>query len=114
MSSENKSLQKAKYDIPLTPEDYENIEQLSAANYSPRRIALYLQKNENFFVELWKDKTHKIRHHYERGQLIADYEINEKLLENAKKGNITAAQIFEKNKDANKVENLKEQMLYGH
>ena len=113
MSSESKSLQKARYDIPLTAEDYENIEQLSAANYSPRRIALYLQKNEKGFVELWKDKTSKIRYHYERGQMVANYEINQKLLENAKKGNITAAQIFEKNKEANRIENLKEQMLYG-
>lgn len=89
------------------------VEELSAVNYAPSRIAIYLMKNKRLFLKEWKDPTSALRVAYERGQLKADYEINKKLLENAKNGNITAAQVFEKNKEANKIENLKEQMLYG-
>jgi len=113
MSSENKSLPKATYDIQLTSEALQSIEQLAAVNYSPRKIALYLQVSERGFMALWKNPEHEIRRAYDRGQLVAKFEVDQKLLDTAKKGNITAAQQYEKSRQANEIENLKEQMLYG-
>ena len=91
----------------------ETIEQLAGCNYSPRDIAIYLSKDVNEFLAEFKDLESEIRLHYDRGRLIADFEINEKLLTNAKAGNITAAQVFEKNRDRVQTENLKNQIYFA-
>lgn len=98
-------------EVVLTQE--ETIEQLAAANYGVDQIALYLGIDKKEFRAEWENVESEIRHHYDRGQLVADFEINQKLLANAKSGNITAAQIFEKNRERVQVENLKEQIYFG-
>ena len=100
--------------MKLTEEEFETIEQLSATNYAPSQIATYLSLDKKAFLERWNDPDSTVRHHYEKGKLTADFEINQKLLDNARSGNITAAQIFEKNKERVNVENLKQQIFFGH
>tara|TARA_R110002049_G_scaffold294507_2_gene481160 strand:+ start:2374 stop:2679 length:306 start_codon:yes stop_codon:yes gene_type:complete len=99
--------------MKLSQEEYEQIEDLSAANYGVDKIALYLSQDKAEFRREWEKEGSLVRHHYDRGQLVADFEINQKLLENARSGNITAAQIFEKNRERVQVENLKEQIYFG-
>ena len=99
--------------MKLSQEEYEQIEDLSAANYGVDKIALYLSQDKAEFRREWEKADSLVRHHYDRGQLVADFEINQKLLENARSGNITAAQIFEKNRERVQVENLKEQIYFG-
>lgn len=99
--------------MDLSQEDFEIIEDLSATNYGPDQIATYLSLDKLDFRKEWENPESKIRFHYDRGRLTADFEINQKLLENAKSGNITAAQIFEKNMERIAVENLKEQIYFG-
>jgi len=94
----------------LTQEEI--IEQLAACNYSPKQIAQYLELDAAAFISKYEDKESDVRHHYDKGRLVAEFEINQKLLENAKSGNITAAQIFEKNRDRVHVENLKQQIFF--
>lgn len=91
----------------------ETIEKLAGCNYGPRDIAKYLDLPFKEFLAAWKDKESVIRYHYERGRLVADFEVNEKLLDNAKSGNITAAQIYFKSAEEKKVESLKEEIFYG-
>ena len=91
----------------------EIIEALSACNYSPRQIATYLEMDLEKFLEEYNDQESTIRHHYDKGRLTADFEINQKLLNNAKSGNITAAQIFEKNRDRVSTENLKNKIYFA-
>lgn len=91
----------------------EIIENLSACNYSPERIARYLELDVKAFMKQWYNKDSNIRKHYDNGQLEADLAINSKLLENAKTGSITSVQIFLKNQETNRVENLKKQIFYG-
>ena len=97
----------------LSPEDFEAIEELSATNYGVDQIATYLSLDKKNFREEWDNPNSKIRHHYEKGKLSADFEINQKLLDNARSGNITAAQIYEKNRDRVQTENLKNQIYFA-
>lgn len=101
-------------DLGLSPEDFETIEDLAATNYGPDQIATYLSLDKKDFRAEWQNMESKIRHHYDKGCLTADFEINQKLLNNAKSGNITAAQIFEKNRERTQMENLKERIFFGH
>lgn len=97
----------------LSQEDFETIEDLAASNYGPDQVAKYLSLDKTDFREEWANLKSKIRHHYDKGQLTAEFEINQKLLDNARSGNITAAQIFEKNRDRVQTENLKKQIYFA-
>jgi len=50
---------------------------------------------------------------YNRGQLSAEFKVNLKQKELAESGNITAAQIFLKESERIKLENLRNQCLFG-
>jgi len=99
--------------VMLSELDLSVIEEMAASNYAPSDIALYLSINKTAFLTEYRDIESVVRHHYDRGRLIADFEINQKLLQNAKSGNITAAQVYEKNRDRITVENLKQQIYFG-
>ncbi|WP_417200109.1 hypothetical protein [Bizionia sp.] len=99
--------------MKLSQEELEEIEVMAACNYSPEKIALKLDVDKAEFMKAWYNRESLVRYHYDRGQLVADFEINQKQLDNAKSGNITAAQIYFKNAQAQKVENLKKQIFYG-
>ena len=100
-------------DVRLSQEEFEQIEDLAACNYSPEQIAKYLDIRKADFMDAWYNHKHPVRHHYDRGQLVADFEINQKALETAKAGNLTAMQIYQKNRDSVHLENLKKQILFG-
>lgn len=91
----------------------EIIEHLAGCNYGPRTIAKYLELDETKFMRQWNDKRSKTRFHYDKGQLSAEFDINKKNLQNAKSGNITAAQIYFKQADVTKIENLKAKLFDG-
>lgn len=93
--------------LSLSDEQFEQIEDLAACNYSPRQIAVYLEVNKTIFKEMCEDPTSEIYRRYQKGILESTAEINLKLLENARNGNITAAQQYEKNRESVLVENLK-------
>lgn len=95
----------------MTNEDI--IEKLAGCNYGPREIAMYLDMSEKTFMKAWNDPKSAIRHHYEKGKLEADFDINQKLLDTAKTGNITAAQQFFKKVEERKVEDIKARIYYG-
>lgn len=99
--------------IEITQTILEEIEQLSAVNYSYAQMALYLNLPKALFIQEAKTKDSDIWDAIQRGALQADFTIQEKLLENAKTGNITAAQTYEKNKAKKETENLKARIFYG-
>lgn len=114
MNSDEKYLPTLKSELRLSEEQYAQIETLAAANYAPRSIAKYLDVNEKHFIKEWQVKTSLVRHHYDKGLLEAEYLIAEGLLNHAKAGNITAAQEYKKIARAQHVENLKNELLFGH
>jgi len=99
--------------IRLSQEELEELEDYAACNYRPQQIAKVMGYDKSAFMQAWLDKANLVRHHYDKGRLEADFMINQKALETAKAGNLTAMQIWQKNKDAVHVENLKEQILFG-
>ncbi|WZL88309.1 hypothetical protein VS868_11950 [Salinimicrobium sp. 3283s] len=100
-------------EVRLSQEEFEQIEDLAACNYSPEQIAKYLDIRKEDFMAAWYNHRHPVRHHYDRGQLVADVEINQKALETAKAGNLTAMQVYQKNRETVHVENLKKQILFA-
>lgn len=97
--------------LDLTPEQLEIIENAAACNFSPSQIAVYLALNQKIFIEEYNRPDSIIRHHYDKGVLKSQFEINSKLGENARGGNITAAQIFDKAQAKTIFENHKMRIL---
>ncbi|WP_341221054.1 hypothetical protein [Polaribacter atrinae] len=97
--------------LKLSQEEFETIENLSATNYAPRDIAIYLELDISLFMVEFNNAASKVNYHYNRGRLVATFEKDNKMLENAKSGNITAYQ--ESNKAAQKraFENHKNRIL---
>lgn len=89
------------------------VHDLAGCNYSPEKIALYLDVDKKAFLQLWGNKESEVRLAYERGKLIAEFNINNKQKELAEKGNITAAQIFLKEAEKNEVNNIRNRILFG-
>lgn len=100
-------------ELKFSDEEYTAIHDLAGCNYSPDHIALYLEVDKKSFLQLWYDKDSEVRKHYERGKLIAEFNINNKQKELAEKGNITAAQIFLKEAEKNEVNNIRNRILFG-
>jgi hypothetical protein len=99
--------------LHLTDEELETVRNLAACNYGPERIAKYLSVDRMAFMNEWYDKDSDIRSEYDSGQMVAEFQINDKLRVQAEGGNITAAQIFQKSAEAIRIENIKQQTLFG-
>jgi hypothetical protein len=99
--------------LQFSEEKYTAIHDLAGCNYSPEKIAIYLEVDKKAFMQLWFDDESDVRKHYERGKLVAEFNINNKQKELAEKGNITAAQIFLKEAERNEVNNIRNRILFG-
>jgi len=97
----------------LAVEDYTTIEELAGLNYAPSDIALYLNVNKTYFVQEFYNVNSLVRYHYDRGKLLAKAAIDLQLATNAKNGNITAIQIYDKHANDNNLEIHKQRILYG-
>lgn len=100
-------------ELKFSEEEYTSIHDLAGCNYSPEKIALYLDVDKKAFLELWYQKESLVRQAYERGKLVADFNISNKQKELAEKGNITAAQIFIGLRKDTEVETIRNQCLFG-
>nr|WP_317631392.1 hypothetical protein [uncultured Flavobacterium sp.] len=100
--------------LVFSDEELVQIEDLAAVNYSPEKIAKYLDVDKQQFMKLWYNKDSDVRMAYDKGQLTSEFLINQKQLELAKSGNITAAQVFFKESQQNKIANIRNQVLFGH
>lgn len=98
----------------FTDEELKSVHDLASANFSPEKIAKYLDREKDYFLKIWYDKTSEVRMNYDRGMLQSEFEIINKQNELAKTGNITSAQIFLKESEKQKTENLRNQILFGH
>lgn len=99
--------------MKFTEEEYSEIEDLAGLNYSLSQIALYLGVSPKDFIKVYNNTESLIHYHYNRGRLISEIEINRKLKDNAVAGNITAAQIFQKEAKRIQVENIRNKTLFG-
>lgn len=97
----------------FSDEELTIIEQLSGCNYSPEKIALYLDMDKREFLKEWRTLNSLVRTSYDRGKLVSSFSINNKQKENAESGNITAAQIFLKEAKEEEAKNILNNVLYG-
>lgn len=100
--------------MDFTDEQIESIEKLAGLNYTIKQIAIYLDIDSKYLHSEFGDKESKFRYHFDRGRLIAQADIDQKLLDSAKGGNMTAMQQFEKIRQARYFENMRDQLIYGH
>lgn len=99
--------------LSLSDEEFDAIASLSALNYTYEQMAIYLEIDFEQFEKAIKSKNSKVQHHITRGKLESKFLVNEKLLQNAQSGNITASQELRKVIEANDVEEIKKKILYG-
>lgn len=88
----------------LTKENLLVIEKLGASNYAPRQVCLYFGFDKRKFYKEFENENSELRVAFERGKLKADFDISDKLLENATAGNITAIQIFSNKQEERSVQ----------
>ena len=100
-------------ELKFSEEEYTSIHDLAGCNYSPEKIALYLDVDKKAFLQLWYQKESMVRQAYERGKLVSDFNISNKQKELAEAGNITAAQIFIGLRKDTEVETIRNQCLFG-
>jgi hypothetical protein len=98
--------------LKLSDEELDNVQNLAAANYAPEKIALYLDVDRKQFLDAWNDPDGEIRIFYNRGQLLSEFKVNDKQRELAESGNITAAQIFLKEREKINVDNLRNKFFF--
>lgn len=96
-------------DLTLT----ETVERLSAVNYSFDDMALYVGMSKSSFRKEATTEDSAIWTAIQKGRLRAQFEIDDKLAQNAMSGNITAAQIYKKSAEEKHIENLKAKIFYG-
>jgi hypothetical protein len=99
--------------LRLSEEELEAIERMSSLNYTKRQMAMYLDKSYKEFLSAVEVLNSEVAYRISKGKLEADFKIQDKLLENAKSGNITAIQMFDKFRFDNEIENIKARILYG-
>lgn len=88
------------------------IEQLAAVNYSYAEMALYLSMPKKLFVQEARQRDTSIWTAIQKGRLQTQFDIDNKLADNATSGNITAIQIYENRVKRKDFENLKD-IVYG-
>jgi len=97
--------------LKFSDEEFETIENLAACNFTPKNMALYLDVDEILFESEYLNPTSKVRHHFNKGVLSAQFEKDNQILENAKSGNITAYQESNKASEKRAFENHKHRIL---
>src|SRR5690606_14811949 len=103
MKEENKANSEELTELTLT----ETIERLAAVNYSFDQMAIYVGIDKRKFRKEANTEDSAIWLAIQRGRLKTQFEIDDKLAQNAKAGNITAAQIYKKSVEDKNIENLK-------
>ncbi|MDK7375978.1 MULTISPECIES: hypothetical protein [Weeksella] len=91
----------------LTEEEYEQIEIMASCNYTIKQMALYLDVPYVHFNILAYEKSSEVYRRIQKGRLEPDFLIDKAMQESAIKGNVTVIQQREKNKEARRIEDIK-------
>lgn len=98
--------------LGFSDEELDTIAGLSALNYSKEKMAMYLDVDVNQFKKAIMVDNSAVLFYIQKGKLEAGFLTQEKLLDNAKSGNITAFQEYRKTVAAQEVENVKKRILF--
>jgi len=87
----------------------QEVEDFAKLNYSPKQIAKILQLDYDEFLYYWQDADNAVRIAYDRGQLLAVSGARRNIVDSAS-SSITAAQEYKKMLDADRIEQVKQDM----
>lgn len=97
----------------FTEEQFKELEDLAALNYTIRQIAMYFDIKPMEMYQEFNLPDSKIKYHYDRGQLVAQAQIDLANLQAAKTGNITAIERYDKKAKSIKYQQAKERIFKG-
>jgi len=97
--------------MEFTPEQFETIEKLAGINYTIRQIAMYFDVSPQQLHNEYAYKESEFAYRFDRGRLIAAADVDMKLLQAAKDGNMTASAMFKKAEKASRINNLKHELF---
>lgn len=96
---------------PLSEAELEMVSKLSSVGFSADKIAETLQRQKRLFLRDFRTDQTPISNAYKRGLYLAQSVTDEVILENAKKGNLTAKQQMEKKWEEQRIENIKNEIF---
>jgi hypothetical protein len=105
--------------VQLSDDQLLTIETFGGLNYPPDKIVMILNVNPgDFFADfnlIDSDPAYlpgQIRYHYDRGQLLAQAEIDKANLKRAKEGNLTSIAQYKKDIIHRDIQNVKKRTVY--
>ncbi|KFF24769.1 hypothetical protein [Chryseobacterium vrystaatense] len=101
------------YEVRLSQEQLEELEDLSGAGYCIDKIALYFDIPKKTMKSEYMQEDSWVRYHYDRGILLVDAKAGIELSKSAATGSITAIQQLAKLRDSQKLEELRKRIMYG-
>lgn len=101
------------YEVRLSQEQLEELEDLSGAGYCIDKIALYFDIPKKKMKADYSQEDSWIRYHYDRGILLVDAKAGIELSKSAAGGNVTAHQQMVKIRTSQRLEQLRKRIMYG-
>lgn len=105
--------------MQLNDEQLETIETFGSLNYPPEKIVMILNiDHDDFFIDFNMPDSDpayapgQIRYHYDRGQLMAQAEIDKSNLKRAKEGNLTSIAQYKKDIIYRDTQNAKKRTIF--
>ncbi len=96
---------------PLSEEELDLVAELSASGFSADRICSVLKRNKRLFLRDFRTDGTPISDACKRGLYQAQAITDNVVLENAKKGNLTAKQIMDKRWEEQRIEDLRQKIF---
>ncbi len=96
---------------PLSPEELQRVTELAAVGFSADKMALVLERQKRLFLRDFRVAGTPVNNAYHAGLLLAQELTDNVILENAKKGNLTAKQQMEKKWEEQRIENIKNEIF---
>jgi hypothetical protein len=97
--------------VEFTVEIYETVIKLAGCNYTVRQMAIYFGIDVEILQNEYDNKDSDFYKNYQRGRLMAQAEIDMKLLDDAKAGNLTATLQHKKAAKAAQLAQLKDELF---
>ena len=97
--------------VPLSEEEKQEVELFAGIGYTIQKIAILLEEDYQKLMIDYKNPHSHFYQAYQKGFLKAKADVDAANLENAKKGNIMAAQRMDKIWEEQKLENLKNEIF---
>lgn len=97
----------------ISDEQYSQLEMLALAGMTPRECAVYFEADADVFENLCNDDRTLYHHHYHKGKMKAEVELNMKIHDSAMNGNAAMVNHYQQIMRAKQIEGIKQKHLYG-